>query len=458
MQAIPVLVISIFPRAIGAAPSTVPALPTAFAGLACLAMAWAMAWARPRYRHASQALRLFAGALVLLIPAFVLYPSVHHFADRGLRRHHRGGVRTSGARSTRRAAHKSLRTCLQQIDRRSDSGSRAAPAADQRLGPGVFAVVARRSLRPSGSPPRSSCTDPTGLLVSRFALNLPAYVPATQRWQEPTLRVGDLRRGFAIRIGRAPALPCRPRHLRRQLRHPDRRLHRRQRDARLRCAAVHRRAQSVQRADSARRARCLRKAWPAARCSLSSTGGGAARCIRRTRARGRSTKRCFGVIAQSRRPFWTTDERWRARLLHLHPERSRRNLRDRLSGHHAHGSPDQPGRARHARRPHVCACADSGVVRLGARRNHGVFGPGTAARGSRELLPKAVPGLPRRVGAAGHGAGDRDPHVLRAAAPVERPVRCGQDRLCRTARGRRIRRAAAARDRARRPTTTSWCG
>ena len=86
LQAIPVLVISIFPRVIGAAPSTVPALPTAFAGLACLALAWGMAWARPRYRHASQALRLFAGALVLLIPAYVLYPSVHHFADRGLRR------------------------------------------------------------------------------------------------------------------------------------------------------------------------------------------------------------------------------------------------------------------------------------------------------------------------------------------------------------------------------------
>ena len=86
LQALPVLAISIFPRVIGAAPSTVPALPTAFAGLACLALAWGMVWVRPRYRHASQALRLFAGALVLLIPAYVLYPSVHHFADRGLRR------------------------------------------------------------------------------------------------------------------------------------------------------------------------------------------------------------------------------------------------------------------------------------------------------------------------------------------------------------------------------------
>ena len=60
LQASPVLLISIFPRTIGAAPSTVPALPTAFAGLACLALAWSMSWVRPRYRHASQALRLFS--------------------------------------------------------------------------------------------------------------------------------------------------------------------------------------------------------------------------------------------------------------------------------------------------------------------------------------------------------------------------------------------------------------
>ena len=65
LVAAPVLVISVFPRVIGAAPSTVPALPTAFAGLACLLLAWGMEWVRPRYRHASQALRLFAGALVL---------------------------------------------------------------------------------------------------------------------------------------------------------------------------------------------------------------------------------------------------------------------------------------------------------------------------------------------------------------------------------------------------------
>src|SRR5439155_23925060 len=70
-RAIPITVIAAYPRLIGAAPSTVPPGPTVIAGLASLALAWGLAWGRPRYRHASEALRLVAGALVLLIPAFV---------------------------------------------------------------------------------------------------------------------------------------------------------------------------------------------------------------------------------------------------------------------------------------------------------------------------------------------------------------------------------------------------
>ena len=145
LQAIPVLIISIFPRAIGAAPSTVPALPTASAGLACLSMAWAMAWARPRYRHASQALRLFAGALILLIPAFVLYPSVHHFADRGLRRL----IEEEFARQAfdqRTELQKKLSNVLQQIDAAElpDLTRRSVTTA-QRCKPCVPALVADRS-------------------------------------------------------------------------------------------------------------------------------------------------------------------------------------------------------------------------------------------------------------------------------------------------------------------------
>ena len=74
-----------------------------------------MAWARPRYRDASQALRLFTGALVLLIPAFVLYPSVHHFADRGLRRLIEEEYARQ-AKDQRPELHAKLQTVLQQID------------------------------------------------------------------------------------------------------------------------------------------------------------------------------------------------------------------------------------------------------------------------------------------------------------------------------------------------------
>ena len=166
LQAIPVLVISIFPRAIGAAPSTVPAIPTAFAGLACLAMAWAMAWARPRYRHASQALRLFAGALVLLIPAFVLYPSVHHFADRGLRRL----IEEEYARQAndqRAELHTKLQRCFSRSTR-STIPNLAAPAARAGRGvePGIRSMVEDRTSPPSAWRPRSSCTTPDGRLAA----------------------------------------------------------------------------------------------------------------------------------------------------------------------------------------------------------------------------------------------------------------------------------------------------
>jgi len=183
MQALPVLVICIFPRAIGAAPSTVPALPTAFAGLACLAMAWDMAWARPRYRHASQALRLSAGAMVLLLPAFVLYPSVHHFADRGLRRL----VEEEYARQAgdqRGELQKKLSIVLQQLDRAQ------LPILAQQPRPLLSPLASQVWLQTDLASERLASSlelyGPDQLLVSRFALNLPDYVSPTQRWREPS--------------------------------------------------------------------------------------------------------------------------------------------------------------------------------------------------------------------------------------------------------------------------------
>jgi signal transduction histidine kinase len=185
LQAVPVLVISIFPRAIGAAPSTVPALPTAFAGLACLGLAWGMVWARPRYRHASQALRLFAGALVLLIPAFVLYPSVHHFADRGLRRLIEEEYARQ-AKDQRPELHAKLQTVLQQIDALDTpdlSSSRALPAGSNP----AFEMWAQTNLATERLASSLELYDAEGRLQGRrFALNLPDYVSNAQRWREPS--------------------------------------------------------------------------------------------------------------------------------------------------------------------------------------------------------------------------------------------------------------------------------
>ena len=184
MQSIPVFVIAIFPRAIGAAPSTVPALPTAFAGLACLAMAWSMAWARPRYRHASQTLRLVAGALVLLIPVFVLYPSVHHFANRGLRRI----VEEEYARQAldqRAALLENLSDVLQQVDV-AQLPDLSRPPRQPSPSDLAFSVWSKTDLASERLASSLELYGPDRLLVSRFALNLPAYVPATQPWQEPT--------------------------------------------------------------------------------------------------------------------------------------------------------------------------------------------------------------------------------------------------------------------------------
>jgi signal transduction histidine kinase len=186
LQAIPVLVIAIFPRVIGAAPSTVPAMPTAFAGLACLALAWGMTWARPRYRHASQALRLFAGALVLLMPAYVLYPSVHHFADRGLRRLIEEEYARQ-AKDQRPELQAKLRAVLQQIDALEVPNlSGPVPArADADSQDIAFEMWRKTNLAIERMASSLELYDADGRLASRFALNLPD-VAATQRWREPS--------------------------------------------------------------------------------------------------------------------------------------------------------------------------------------------------------------------------------------------------------------------------------
>jgi signal transduction histidine kinase len=191
LRALPLAVIAALPRVIGAAPSTVPQWPTATGGFACIALAWALHWVQPRYRHASQAARLVAGALVLLVPAFVLYPSVLHFADRGLRRLIEEQY-AQQALQQRAQLQQELSLVLQQIDQQIDRGQ----VPDLSRPPAPLAPLSGAALRLWSQTDLGTATkrfaasielySPDGPMVSRFALNLPEYVSSAQRWREPS--------------------------------------------------------------------------------------------------------------------------------------------------------------------------------------------------------------------------------------------------------------------------------
>jgi signal transduction histidine kinase len=185
LRAIPIAIVATFPRLIGAAPSTIPRWPTAVAGFACLALAWAFAWVRPRYRHASQALRLFAGALVLLIPAFVLYPSVLHFADRALRRLIEEQYAQQATQQREQLRQKVL-AVLQEIDRAEIPKLSNSSALQPSTSNVALALWSQTELGTERLAASIELYGPDGRLASRFALNLPEYVSSAQRWREPS--------------------------------------------------------------------------------------------------------------------------------------------------------------------------------------------------------------------------------------------------------------------------------
>jgi signal transduction histidine kinase len=185
LQLMPIVVISVYPRAFGAAPSTVPGWPTAAAGIACLALAWGMSWARPRYRHASQTLRLFAGALVLLVPAFVLYPSVHHFADRGLRRVIEEEY-AQQAKNQRAQLQAKLFNVLQQVDQINVARLSRSSTRPVQSGNTAYQLWLATDLASERVASSLELYSAQGALVNRFALNLPEYVSAATRWREPS--------------------------------------------------------------------------------------------------------------------------------------------------------------------------------------------------------------------------------------------------------------------------------
>ncbi len=115
---------------------------------------------------------------MLLIPAFVLYPSVHHFADRGLRRLIEEEYARQ-AKDQRPELQGKLRTVLQQIDALDIPNLAASPRAQQGASNIAFDMWAN-----------------TNLATERLASSLELYdaegrLAAPVRVEPPRLRVDD---------------------------------------------------------------------------------------------------------------------------------------------------------------------------------------------------------------------------------------------------------------------------
>jgi signal transduction histidine kinase len=141
-----------------------------------------------RFRHASQAARLILLFLALVIPAFVMYPSLVHFAERSAR----DTVETKLAPEAvdqREVLQVRLRRSLEQIDAIPALAERIAAAPPPAPGgapspDSAFLVWAQTDLAAYRLASTVELYSADGTLVSRFALNLPEYTQNPQKWQE----------------------------------------------------------------------------------------------------------------------------------------------------------------------------------------------------------------------------------------------------------------------------------
>ena len=354
----------------------------------------------------------------------------------------RDDVRSTGgepARGSPEAAAASGRADRRDsVARRAGSPRRVDAGAGSHAG--VRGLVAHR--------PGHLSSDVRGRVVQRGR-------PPGERLQAQPARIRDdgvsrggmrsvgtaVRRGVAIRIYRAARAAHRPRRLRAR---PHGRQHRRARDARLPDAALHLVAEPVPRIAAAqppgragRRVRARRRVHRLRMESGADLRVGHAR-VDASRSRlpaARQIARAVLGHARSRRPD----------VPRVLPERSRRHLRARLSGHQLGGPSDQPGGT---------GDAGGGAVRHAARRVDAVQRPRradgrgrprAASRGAIQLLPQAVPGVLGGRGRTGVHPRDLHPDVRRDAAPRRRDGGCRARRHHGAASRRRLRGAAAAR-------------
>jgi signal transduction histidine kinase len=165
--------------------------PLVSVGLAAAATTSVLRWANPRYRHASQALRLIVLFAALALPSIIFYPSMVMLAEAGVER------TVLSQLAPQALAHRSelqvqLRRSLAQIDRVPDLHELAsgAPPSASEAPPTDRAFLLWRQTDLARLRLTSSIElyGPGGQLTSRFALNLPAEAAATQQWTETSCR------------------------------------------------------------------------------------------------------------------------------------------------------------------------------------------------------------------------------------------------------------------------------
>ena len=192
-----------------------PALPTAFAGLACLALAWGMvvgAAALPSRIAGSAAVRRSAGPAD---PRLRPLPVGSSFRRSRPAPSHRRGVRAPGQGPAAQSCRPSSRTVLQQIDALDMPNLSATPRTPQRhLERVAFEMWANTNLATERLASSLELYRPEGRLAEPLRLNLPDYVSTTQDWHEPSCDWEIFEEASLFRIRRAAAVSRGPWHLR----------------------------------------------------------------------------------------------------------------------------------------------------------------------------------------------------------------------------------------------------
>jgi signal transduction histidine kinase len=141
-------------------------------------------WVLPRFRHASQALRLVVGYLALLIPSLAFYPVIVTLEESAL------GEKIAAEYTPEVLNHRTelrvlLRRSLEELDHVPVLADQFALDPDVRVGPPdadrAYFLWSQTELGRQRLTSSVELYSPTGGLVSRFALNLPSEFLASDR-------------------------------------------------------------------------------------------------------------------------------------------------------------------------------------------------------------------------------------------------------------------------------------